>query len=247
MYSLVRRSGAILRAEGPKSLALRAINYLYRRTIAPLLPRRAVQYNGIDVPAVQLFDALLPWRPCEDRPHYESGLVSALRQHVDPGDEVVIVGGGWGVTAVVAAEQVGDAGSVTVYEGSQREVERVRRTADWNGFSDFICVEHAVVGTALNLRGDRGDAAVVAPADLPACDVLELDCEGAEVEILEQLPIDPKTILVETHGCYGAPTKTIRSILQSRSYVVVSTELADLGLRQACTDNDIRVISLVHH
>lgn len=247
MYSLVRRSGAVLRTEGPKSLVLKTTNYLYQRTIAPMLPRRAVQYNGIDVPAVRLFDASLPWRPYENRPHYESGLVSALREHADPGDDVVIVGGGWGVTAVVAAKQVGDAGSVTVYEGSQREVERVRRTAEWNGCGDIVRVEHAVVGTAINLRGDRGDAAVVAPADLPACDVLELDCEGAEVEILELLSIDPKKILVETHGCYGAPTKMIRSILQSRSYVVISTELADLGLRQACIDNDIRVISLVHH
>ena len=39
--------------------------------------------------------------------------------------------------------------------------------------------------------------------------MLELDCEGAEVEILRELTIQPRVILVETHVLYGAPTDSL--------------------------------------
>lgn len=243
MKSLLHSAIKILRQEGPKTLLLEGTDFVYRRTIASFLPRRLVQYNGIDVPRARLFDGILPWRNRKDRPNYESGLISGIEELVEQGDDVLIVGGGWGVTAVKAAEKVGSDGAVTVYEGSAKEVERVRRTAKTNGVADIVTVNHAIVGTALNLRGDSRNAMIVSPSDLPQCDVLELDCEGTEIEILEHLTNSPRVILVETHGQYDAPTEEVVSILSDRSYSVVANVIADKDLREQCEADDIRVLT----
>jgi hypothetical protein len=51
---------------------------------------------------------------------------------------------------------------------------------------------------------------------------LELDCEGAELEILRKLEIEPRAIIVETHAHLGSPPKEIKRLLEERSYEVVS-------------------------
>ena len=248
MRSLLHEAIDILRSEGPTTLFLKRINYVYRRTVAPVLPRRSVQFNSIDVPAVRLFDRALPWRHHQkDRPNYESGLIAGIERNIDPDDDVIIVGGGWGVTAVKAAYKVGKGGTVTVYEGSAKEVDRVRRTAETNGYSDIINVKHAIVGTGLNLRGDSGAAAVVNPEELPQCDVLELDCEGSEIEILEEITIRPDVILVETHGQYDASTDDVKSILSDKSYSVVSSVIADRDSQEKCINDDIRVLTAIRN
>jgi hypothetical protein len=38
----------------------------------------------------------------------------------------------------------------------------------------------------------------VTPAELPECDVLELNCEGSEIGILRNMTIRPRAIAVET-------------------------------------------------
>ena len=243
MKSLLRKAIDILRSEGLTTLFRRGLNFIYRRTVLPILPRRSVRYNRINVPTARLFDGILPWRSLKNRPNYESGLIAGMEDHIKSGADVVIVGGGWGVTAVKAAEKVGSDGTVTVYEGSAKEVERVRLTVETNEYDDIVTVNHAIVGTALNLRGDSGDATIMGPDDLPQCDVLELDCEGAEIEILEGLTIRPNVILVESHGRYDAPTDKIVSILSDKSYSVVKNVIADEDLREQCESDDIRVLT----
>jgi hypothetical protein len=41
---------------------------------------------------------------------------------------------------------------------------------------------------------------MVRPQFLPQADVIEMDCEGAELEIIENLSIRPRVITVETHS-----------------------------------------------
>jgi hypothetical protein len=84
--------------------------------------------------------------------------------------------------------------------------------------------------------------AVLAPSELPPCNVLELDCEGAEVEILRELTIQPRVILVETHGLFGAPTDLVASLLKKRGYIVSDRGLAEPREGDYCTKNDIRVL-----
>jgi hypothetical protein len=168
-----------------------------------------VQYNGVPVKAGRLFDTALPEREGH-RPEFESGLISVISRHFSPGDDVVIIGGGWGLTAVAAARQVGSSGSVTVFEGAQREFKRVKETVTLNSVSDIVEVQHAIVGPKVNLKSAAGDPSRIPPDQLPHCDVLELDCEGSEIGILQNLSLRPENISVETHGIYDSPTNEVK-------------------------------------
>jgi hypothetical protein len=77
--------------------------------------------------------------------------------------------------------------------------------------------------------------------------VLQLDCEGAEAEILRGLTTQPSIILVETHGLFGAPTESVASLLEERGYVVSDRGLAEPRLGDYCTSNDIRVLLGIKH
>ena len=95
---------------------------------------------------------------------------------------------------------------VTVFEGGEIASE-VRQVARWNDVDDVVTVEEAIVGDPTTLyQGMADDAEVVHPADLPACDVLEMDCEGSELGILEGMQIRPRVLIVELHPTmYDAP------------------------------------------
>jgi hypothetical protein len=182
------------------------------------------------------------WVPDEaraDRPDYEAALVAGLSELVRPADNVVIVGAGLGVTAVIAALRAGPLGTIQCFEGSRRRVGCAQRTAARNKITN-ISVHHAVVArSSINYGSDVG---IVLPvSQLPPCDVLELDCEGAEVEILRGLAIQPRVILVETHGVYDAPTDLIASLLEKRGYVVSHRGLATPDDNNA--KNDIQVLA----
>ena len=56
----------------------------------------------------------------KDEPGYEAALVAALNESVRPGDRVVVVGGGLGVTSVVAALRAGSSGNIQCFEGSKQ-------------------------------------------------------------------------------------------------------------------------------
>lgn len=219
------------------------LEWRYRTSLRPYFPRREGTYNGVQVRAGRLFDDLIPFDLGHPNPAlYEGAIISALQNHVAPGDSVVIVGGGLGVSSVVAARCTGPTGSVLVFEGSKEYISRVRETADLNDVSEVVRVEHAVVGEAIRLRGEQGEADVVSPSDLPECEVLELDCEGVELDILDALPFRPRVIIVESHGFLGAPTDEVRSMLENQSYRIVNESIADLGQKEECIEGDIRVL-----
>jgi hypothetical protein len=187
----------------------------------------------------------LSWVPDEavaDQPDYEATLVAGLDETIRPGERVVIVGGGLGVTAVIAALRTGPLGNVQCFEGSKQHVRFVQQTAERNKVTN-VSVHHAVVGKSISVYSIGGDVgAVLPPCQLPQCNVLQLDCEGAEVEILHELTIRPRAILVETHGLYGAPTELIVSLLERRGYVVSHRGVAEPRLGDHCAKNDIRVL-----
>jgi hypothetical protein len=61
--------------------------------------------------------------------------------------------------------------------------------------SKRLTVNHAIVGEAISVYGALEDLAprVVAPADLPECDVLALDCEGRGNPHIAQSEISPES------------------------------------------------------
>ncbi len=72
------------------------------------------------------------------------------------------------------------------FEGNSWNVSKIKGTAARNRLSGRLTVKHAVVGEAIAVYGgsDQLASLVVSPTELPECDVLELDCEGAELPIL---------------------------------------------------------------
>lgn len=226
------------------SLSRRAGPFLYRRWVTPFLPRKKAQLNGVDTRAARLFDSKLPWRKT-NLPGYEAGLISAIEKHVEPGHRVVIVGGGRGVTAVKAAQQTGDEGCVTVFEGSVNELQQVKETLKLNDVDNLVEVRHGIVGQPVSLRGDSGDASSLTATDIPKCDVLELDCEGSEIEILQDINIRPEVIIVESHGLHNAPSDEIKMLLYDLSYTIISEEIAEW--ENHCDKNDIYAITAVRH
>ncbi len=212
--------------------------YPYNRNIAPFLPRKQRNFNGVETKQSRLFDRLIPGRPSSN-PQYESGLVSGIEETVCEGDTVVIVGGGMGVTATKAANKVGSSGKVLVFEGSVNEVNAVEETLRINGVTEIVDIKHSIVGEALNLRGKPGNAKRISPSELPECDVLELDCEGSEIEILEKMEIRPRNILVECHELHDAPLSEVQEILEENSYLVTSVDIADASMENFCERNGI--------
>lgn len=87
-----------------------------------------------------------------------------------------------------------------------------------------ICeVDHSIVGEA-HFVESSGSADVVEPSDLPQCDVIEMDCEGAELNILSNLEMSPEKMIIETHQTKSyspySSMDSLQSILVDRGYVV---------------------------
>jgi hypothetical protein len=192
-----------------------SVQCLYNSVVRPFLPYKLSVHNGVVAKQAKLFDRT------ETFPDYEDAILSALRARVHRGDDVVVVGGGIGASSVTAAEEAGSTGSVVTYEAGEVQVEIVSETLALNGLRERVNLCHGIVGSAISLYSEAGDAEVVDPTELPDCDILELDCEGAEVEILDALKIRPRTIIVETHGKFDAPEHLIRQKLDELGYEVV--------------------------
>jgi hypothetical protein len=242
MSSEIRKALDVLRSDGLIPLIRKGIPFAHNNYISSYLPRTVVQYNGVAVKAGRLFDTVLPWREGHC-PVFESGLMSAISRHISPGDDVVIVGGGWGVTAVAAARQVGSYGSVTVFEGAQREVKRVKETVTLNSVSDIVEVEHAIVGPKVHLKSAAGGPDRIPSDQLPHCDVLELDCEGSEIDILQNLSLRPEYVFVETHGIYDSPTDEIKRAVEELEYKITHCDIGAEDYRTDCEEYDIYVLT----
>ncbi len=243
---MLKRSLQIAKEDGVTGLGSQAAAFAYRRGLRRLLPTSGyVRYAGIPIDERKWGDRIVPllWtRGLNDSPDYESALVAALKEQVRSGDRIVVVGGGVGVTAAIAALQTGPSGEVICYEGASEYVKKVKRTADLNGVSDRMTVRHAVVARSISVWGTEPDRETVAPTDLPDCDVLELDCEGAEVDIIQEMTIRPRAVLVETHGVYGATTPLVASSMEEIGYTVSHLGVAEPQLETYCEENDIRVL-----
>jgi hypothetical protein len=138
--------------------------------------------------------------------------------------------------------RTGPSGTVHCFEGSKHYVRRTQQTAALNKLTN-VSIHHAVIAKSICVYGSGSDlGAVLPPSQLPPCDVLQLDCEGAEVEILWELTIQPRVILVETHGVLGAPTDLVASLLEKRGYVVSLRGLAEPRYADRHTKDDIQVL-----
>lgn len=177
--------------------------------------------NGVAVPSTESEEER------DVYPNHEKTAVSALRRHVRRGDSVVVVGGGWGTTTVVAARMTHFEGDVTTFEPSSEMLETIRRTVDVNRVADLVTVEHAAIGSVSD-SSERifgsADGDYRSPKAIPECDVLDVDCEGAELAILQSLTFRPRLITVEAHPHLGCSHDEIEVELARLGYDVVTKE-----------------------
>ncbi|TKX52276.1 hypothetical protein EXE42_16635, partial [Halorubrum sp. SP3] len=116
------------------------IQKIYNQTVGRFLPRKIAAFNGVPVRRPKLFDQT------DVRPGWEATFIDAIHRVVEPGDDIVEIGGGYGVSAVVAAREVGHEGSVTVYEPSRESVEVIKETAQLSKVGEIVSVVNAAVG-----------------------------------------------------------------------------------------------------
>lgn len=194
----------------------------------------AIEYGtcaGVRVPRPaeprKPFDRLFG-RDTPDHSPFEGALASVHREHTCPDDEVTIVGGGFGITTVAAAE----AGArVTVYEASADRLAALRETLRLNETdTSRVRLRQAVVGTLAETEAegkglDPDAVPTVTSADLLPCGVLELDCEGAERAVLRGLrdaATDgslPRLVAVEVHPIkLGERPGEVLDLLDSMGY-----------------------------
>ena len=210
-----------------------------------LFSSERVLYAGMPVPKIRRGWHKLFAKTRErysDIPTYEAALLFGLRERCETGNHVVVVGAGLGVTVTAAAKAVGPTGSVTCFEGSSRCLKDTKETLELNGIVAGTKLIHAIVGEAISVYKTDDIAMTVPASELPECDVLELDCEGAEIKILSQMTIRPNTIVVETHGTHGAPTFVVSDLLENLGYTVVELGVAEPNLEEYCIDKDIMVL-----
>lgn len=203
------------------------IKNLYNRLIRPYTPYKISVHNGVPVKnVVRLFDRT------SEFPQYESNLIDQIKEIVRYGDSIIIVGGGLGVSSVVAAQRTVEEDTVRIFEGGINQYEQIKDTIKLNRVSAQCSVRHAVVGENVGVYSGTEDADQISPKQLSSCNVLILDCEGAETKIIEEMNIRPDSIIVETHAFLGAPKEEVITALKNKKYEIVDckTDNPDNGI-----------------
>lgn len=208
----------ILKNKGISQLLQQIYRFAVRQ--API-PRRVAVYNGVNVKRASILELKNHF------PDEEEHSVSQIKQYVSSGDTAVVIGGGWGVCAAQIAKKVGESGYIIVYEAAEQFAERTEETIQLNSFTDRAEVHHTMVSTKGQVWGAEDGAKRVSSKDLPVCDVLHLDCDGAEYKILSELPLNPRVVIVEIHGMYGVAEEDIDQIMIERGYDVADKRTFD--------------------
>lgn len=211
-------------SRGPASL----LRNVYLRAVCPALPTvRHANWNGVAVPSEvvpkrKLGDGLFAAFLRTDYPSSEGGEVTAHHNFTQPGDTVVIIGGGRGVSTVHAAWESGPDGRVMVFEGSERYARIISEVVALNNVSERCTIETAVVGEAVDVfdSAEQTPAEQIPVKSLPQCDVLEMDCEGAEAYILAHLEQRPRVLIIEIHPGEVSARGTLEQI-RTMGYDVV--------------------------
>lgn len=179
------------------------------------LPRRPQTLKGVTVPdQAGLLDRTL------FREDHEPALIDGIHRVVEPGDSVLVLGAGRGVSCVHAAIWAGQHGYVEGYEASGEMYRIAQTTIEHAPTPCTITVHHQAVGEVTpgsEARFGPADGGHVDPETLPDYDVLVCDIEGAEPDVLAAMVL-PDRVIVEAHPHLGAPLD------------VVADELADAGI-----------------
>lgn len=171
------------------------------RAVTP--PERYAIWNGVKVPpevapqyrTIDKYFTLVQ----TDYKQSEGGEVESHKEFTQSGDTVVIIGGGRGVTTVHAIQESSPNGHVIVYEASEKYSKIINEVIELNNVEGSWEIRNTLVGIDIKVYDDSVHHESIHPQELPECDVLEMDCEGAELNILENMDILPRVIIMEVH------------------------------------------------
>jgi hypothetical protein len=215
------RAVQVFKEDGTFEFLRRSAGFVYRKSFRRYLPSIGyLSENNVKTTKKKyaLDELLMPH--LTEAPEKEDGIVSSHQKVTQSGDSVVVIGGGNGITAVRAAKLVGDSGDVTIFEGGKESVDVINDVIEINDVSHLCEVHHAIVGKERNVYGGESTKAeIIKPEKIPDCDVLELDCEGSEIDVLRELPIQPRAIIAELHPWnFQDKPDTILEILTELGY-----------------------------
>jgi hypothetical protein len=244
MGSKLQTANRVRKEEGYVTL----VKLIYVSFIRSLLPtvgylRKAkpLNHDGVKIDQEEkLFDKYLDLPRVDDGDTTkELGLRIGHLALTQRDDHVVIIGGGNGISATTAARQVGPGGKVTIFDGMTGEndprfgIAHVERGLELNGVEDRCVTRHGLVGSkgdTVEMYATHMDYEVptIHPSELPECDVLEFDCNGMELDILRQLEIRPRAMIVELEAPFykelfdgEAHPREVLEVLDGMGYTIV--------------------------
>jgi len=195
----------------------------------------------------------------EEHPH-EHGEKKFLESIAEKGMTAVDVGGNSGMAACAISRAVGETGKVYCFEPIPEFREVLEENLNHNTLKNVEVVPAAVgkepgtthfhvdgTGTSIVPHGEGHEkmtASVVcldeffAERDLPGLDLLNMDCEGSELFVLQGarrlLSANRTKVFVETHHdllkTLGQSARMIVDFLHELGYTVSSVTLADLNM-----------------
>lgn len=191
---------------------------VYNRFLREKLPRKYAVMGGVVTPTVRFLDIQERW------PKHKRANIEEIKSQVQSNDDVLEIGSGYGVCTVWSARQATE-GSVLGFEAADEMVELAQEAVDINSeilddqLTDRVEIRQGLVGTANDVWGSATGATTLSPTDLPDCDALVMDCEGAEQGIVDNMTIRPRTAIVEAHPNKGVSTDTVVETLESYGYM----------------------------
>lgn len=192
----------------------------YDRLLRPHLPRKLGYFGGFVVRFPKLFDFT---DVNHEMQNFERGV---HKTQTRAGDTVVVVGVGSGVSTIAGAKAAGGDGRVVGFEASSELAEANRESMELNDVDDIVeIIARPVTEITLNTWGEEVAGEGVSPTDLPEADVLELDCEGAELEILEQITFRPRILSIEAHPPFGVDVEDVEKWLSENDYKIIKKRL----------------------
>ena len=239
--NIVNKARKIVREQGIFGLMCRVPYFVKYDVVKPIhatymdlfkyiLPKRRNSIlNEVELPSSIVrprlyFDKYIPFYRIPDNPDKEGGIINAHIEYTDKEDSIVIIAGGMGVSTVRSA-QVSKYGTLEVFEGGEKQADLVQEVVNLHDLDRRVNVHHAVVGKEIDVygAGNTASAKRIAYDEIPDCDVLELDCEGSELEILRNLQITPRVIIVELHPFKaGSDISAIFDALDKMDYNITS-------------------------
>lgn len=153
----------------------------------------------------------------------ELGIILSHDDIYDENDIILAIGVGSGISLIHNCLKDRNIKSFIGIDGSREQIEIAIENTKLNGIdsSKFELIE-GYAGNPTNIYGQHNlQSTRIIDINKMKFDILELDCEGSEIEILRGLYVRPRHIIVEMHPMYRDLNINIfLDEMQSKDYIL---------------------------